>query len=165
MLRAFHDATRGSALAGESPIICHHDFGPNNAVFEGKEPVALIDFDMARPGEPKEDLGYTAWAWCVSSKPDRQPVSVQAHQVCILVEAYEGLGVWSARELVDAIMERQERNILFWSDAMRKPDEVATPTGKIAEVIAWSRRELAYTSAHQRQFEAALEGSLGRPYL
>lgn len=79
LLRAFHDATRGSALASESPVVCHHDFEPNNAVFDGEQPVALIDFDMAEPGEPKEDVGYSAWAWCVSSKPSRQPVSVQAH--------------------------------------------------------------------------------------
>jgi hypothetical protein len=30
LLRALHDASRGSALAGEHPVVCHHDPGPNN---------------------------------------------------------------------------------------------------------------------------------------
>lgn len=62
-------------------------------------------------------------------------------------------------------MERQERNILFWSDALNKPDDVAPPTAKIVEVIGWSQRERAYTRANQKQFEAALEGSFVHPRL
>ncbi|WP_371749298.1 phosphotransferase family protein [Streptomyces sp. NBC_00280] len=59
LLRALHDATRGSRLAGQHPVICHHDPGPNNAVFQKEVPVALIDWDTAAPGEPLEDRGNT----------------------------------------------------------------------------------------------------------
>lgn len=58
LLRALHDATRGSRLAGRRPVICHHDPGPNNMVFVDDAPVAFIDFDTAAPGDPLEDLGY-----------------------------------------------------------------------------------------------------------
>ncbi|MFJ7201057.1 MULTISPECIES: phosphotransferase [unclassified Streptomyces] len=68
LLRALHDATRGSRLAGRHPVVCHHDPGPNNAVFANDVPVAFIDFDTAAPGDPLEDLGYMAWT-CSSRSP------------------------------------------------------------------------------------------------
>src|SRR5690606_15434188 len=34
LLRQFHDATRGSELAGNAEVICHGDAGPNNAIFQ-----------------------------------------------------------------------------------------------------------------------------------
>ncbi|MER6526391.1 phosphotransferase [Streptomyces sp. NPDC001508] len=58
LARAMHDATRGSDLAGQHQVVCHHDLGPNNAVFQDEMPVAFIDFDMAAPGSPLEDVGY-----------------------------------------------------------------------------------------------------------
>ena len=58
LLRSLHDATRGCAPAGASPVVCHHDPGPNNAVFRDGLPYAFIDFDTAAPGDPLEDVGY-----------------------------------------------------------------------------------------------------------
>ncbi|MET7353374.1 phosphotransferase family protein [Streptomyces mirabilis] len=58
LLRALHDATRNSALAGSFPVVCHHDCGPNNVVFRDGLPYAFIDFDTAAPGLPLEDVGY-----------------------------------------------------------------------------------------------------------
>ncbi len=65
LLRAFHDATADFApvLAQQAEVICHNDFGPPNAVFRDGMPVALIDFDTARPGTRLWDLGYAAFAW------------------------------------------------------------------------------------------------------
>jgi hypothetical protein len=58
LLRSLHEATRGSRLAAAHPVVCHHDPGPNNAVFHQDRPMAFIDFDTAAPGDPLEDLGY-----------------------------------------------------------------------------------------------------------
>ncbi|MGW7510125.1 phosphotransferase family protein [Streptomyces massasporeus] len=66
LLRALHDATRGSHLAGRRPVVCHHDPGPNNTVFSEGVPVAFIDFDTAARATPLEDRGYVAWTWCIS---------------------------------------------------------------------------------------------------
>jgi aminoglycoside phosphotransferase (APT) family kinase protein len=82
-----HDATRGGSLAGRSPVVCHHDAGPNNAVFQDGVPVAWIDFDTAAPGDPLEDVGYAAWTWCIASK-QTAPVTRQADQVRILADVY-----------------------------------------------------------------------------
>jgi len=154
LLRRFHDATRGSELAAGSSVVCHNDPGPNNLVFQDDKPFAFIDFDMAAPGEPFEDLGYMAWAWCISSKAERQPAALQAAQVRALVDAYD---VDAGREaLVPAILERLERNIHFWTDKLTAPESTALTVDRIAENIDWSKRELAYASAHRELFLRAL---------
>jgi hypothetical protein len=88
LLRAFHDVTRASALVGAGEVVCHYDCGPSNFVFHDEDPVALIDFDMAAPGDALQDVGYMAWAWCVSGKPSREPVQLQAAQVRVLADVY-----------------------------------------------------------------------------
>ncbi|HZX01810.1 aminoglycoside phosphotransferase family protein, partial [Kribbella sp.] len=111
LLRSFHDATRGSDVAAGHPVVCHHDFAPTNCVFTGDLPTALIDFDLAAPGDPLEDLGYAAWTWCIASKhadPGRQ-----AHQVAVLANAY---GLDDTTELIDAVLQRQLANVQFWLD-------------------------------------------------
>jgi Ser/Thr protein kinase RdoA (MazF antagonist) len=61
LLRRFHDATRGSPLVSGASVVCHHDVGPNNVVFQNGRPFAFIDFDMAAPGPALDDVGYMAW--------------------------------------------------------------------------------------------------------
>ena len=148
LLRGFHDATRHSRLAARHPVICHHDVGPNNFVFRGDRPVALIDFDTAEPGSPLEDLGYAAWTWCIASKYD--DVDRQAAQVRVLVDAY-GLAQPERDAVVDAILERQSRNVRFWVETT-----VDVTEDQRATRIAWSRREHAFTTGNRLVFEQAL---------
>ena len=155
LARAMHEATRGSDLAGRHQVVCHHDLGPNNAVFQDGMPVAFIDFDMAAPGSPLEDVGYLAWLWCVSSKEDAPSVDVQAAQVRVLADAY-GLADLERGVLVDAMLERQVRNVRFWAEVQASAGTVAVSREQIADRIAWSRREHAHTAEHRRLFEAAL---------
>lgn len=154
IVRQFHDVTRGSELAGGS-VVCHNDPGPNNFIFLADAPVGIIDFDMASPGDPLEDLGYMAWSWCISSKPSRGPVTGQAQQVRVLADAY-GASEADRKSLLDAILERQRRNIRFWSAQLADPDRTAISTQKMMEVIEWSDREARYTEAHRRDFGSAL---------
>lgn len=155
LLRALHDATRGSELCADRSAVCHHDFGPNNAVFRDQLPVAMIDFDMMAPGDALEDLGYSAWAWCISSKATRPPIDIQAHQLRILAESY-GLDIPGRSTLIDAVLERQDRNARFWSNALNNSQDIVTPVEKVSEVIDWSRREAAYVVTNRRAFEQAL---------
>ncbi|MFI5729369.1 phosphotransferase [Kribbella sp. NPDC051587] len=144
LLRAFHDATR----TAPHEVICHHDPGPNNTIFRGDRPVALIDFDTAAVGSPLEDLGYAAWTWCIASKhddPDRQ-----AAQVRVLADGYAATEPQRA-VLVDAILERQSRNVRFWTETQAE----VTPQQR-ADRIAWSRREHDFTTRHRPTFEACL---------
>ncbi|MGW6282774.1 phosphotransferase [Kribbella sp. NPDC055071] len=153
LLRAFHDATRGSELAGHHEVVCHHDPGPTNVVFRTGRPVAFIDFDTAAPGSPLEDLGYTAWLWCVSSKGDAPPVEAQATQLKILVDAY-GTTTSQRRVVIDAMLERQARNARFWAEI--RPDSIDATPQQISDRIAWSQREHDFTTTNRKPFEQAL---------
>jgi aminoglycoside phosphotransferase (APT) family kinase protein len=55
-------------------IVSHFDVTPQNVVFRGNDPVALIDFDLARPGSALRDVVNTAM-WWVPLMPvgDRDP--------------------------------------------------------------------------------------------
>lgn len=155
LARAMHDATRGSELAGTHPVVCHHDLGPTNMVFrDGDVPVAFIDFDQAAAGSVLEDLGYMAWLWCVRAKADAPPVHAQAAQVRVLADAY-GLTGDERAVLVDAMLERQSRNVRFWAQVQAE-GRVAVTAEQVAERIAWSRRAHDHTAEHRRVFEAAL---------
>lgn len=155
LLRSFHDATRGSDLAGRFPVVCHHDPGPNNVVFRDEVPMALIDFDTAAPGSPLEDLGYMAWTWCISTRPMAPAVEDQAAQVRVLADAY-GLEAQGRGALVDSILERQIRNARFWAEQGLGPDGVSASADVIAQRIAWSRREHGFVNAHRQVFDGAL---------
>ncbi|MEU1710276.1 phosphotransferase [Streptomyces sp. NPDC005706] len=39
-------------------VVCHGDFGPWNVVWQGIEPVGIIDFDFARPAPRSHDVAY-----------------------------------------------------------------------------------------------------------
>lgn len=155
LLRHFHDATRGSELVGSSPVVCHNDSGPNNFVFQDERPIAIIDFDMIAPGDPLEDIGYMAWSWCISSKPERGPTAVQAHQVRLLTDAY-GLEAAGRQSVIDAVIERLERNVRFWSERLASGERTMRTVEQIREVIEWSQREREYVMASRAEFEKAL---------
>lgn len=153
LLRSMHDATRGSRLAGRSPTVCHHDPGPNNAVFRDGVPVAWIDFDTAAPGDPLEDVAYVAWTRCIASK-QTVPVRRQAEQVRILADAY-GLCAIEREVLIDAVLERQSGNARFWAAVQMSGSALAEPV-VVAERIAWSRREGTFTADHRHVFDQLL---------
>ena len=155
LLRSLHDATRGCAPAGASPVVCHHDPGPNNAVFRDGLPYAFIDFDTAAPGDPLEDVGYAAWTWCVSSRATAPPAPAQAAQVRILADAY-GLEACARGELVDAMRDRQTRNASWWRQRLSDTELSFSDAELIASRVEWSGREHAYTSAHRSTLETAL---------
>jgi hypothetical protein len=156
LLRAFHAATRGSSLVSDGTVICHHDAGPNNVVFQNDRPVAFIDFDLAAPGKALEDFGYMAWTWCVSSKSTRGPAALQARQVRILADAY-GFDATERCSIIDAMLERQLRNMKFWTDRLNTkfvgPEETE---GRVIDRVNWSKREMAFTTSKRSVFAAAL---------
>jgi hypothetical protein len=155
LLRAFHDATLGSELLQEEPVICHNDPGPNNVVFQDGRPIAFIDFDMMARGKGLDDLGYMGWSWCISSKLDRQPVSIQARQIGVLASSY-GIDSTQRHDLFNSIVERQLRNIEFWRQKKDSSD-CDRNTEKVEEMIEWSTREHAHTLAHRAVFLSALD--------
>src|SRR6266702_1976310 len=106
-LRAYHDAvagfhpsdglewstgTKGLKL---DEIICHGDFGPWNIVWQGNEPVGIIDWDMAHPAKSEHDILYALEYYApfrgdeatmrqhhFDTLPDRK------HRIAVFLEAY-----------------------------------------------------------------------------
>jgi hypothetical protein len=154
LLRGLHDATRGSDLAGRCDVVCHHDPGPNNVVFQDGLPAAFIDFAEAAPGSRLEDVAYLAWTWSISSK-ESMSLPRQTEQVRLIANAY-GLEPAERHALVDCILERQARNVRFWADYQARPEAAPATTSQIADRIAWSRREHAYLFTHRDIFDHAL---------
>jgi Ser/Thr protein kinase RdoA (MazF antagonist) len=153
LLRAMHDATRGSSLAGRFDVVCHHDPGPNNAVFQDGVPKAFIDFAEAAPGSRLEDVAYMAWTWSISSKRDTS-LGRQAEQVRLIADTY-GLEAAERQVLVDCILERQCRNVRFWAELLVRPETAPATPEEIAERIEWSRREHAFVYANREAFDRA----------
>jgi aminoglycoside phosphotransferase (APT) family kinase protein len=158
LLRSFHEATRGTELAGEHAVVCHGDPGPNNAIFQQDVPVAWIDFDLSGPGDPMCDLGYMAWFWCVSLKPERGPASKQAAQVRLLLDAY-GLEARARPSIIEAMQERMEWNARFWrrrGETAQQPHAISVSPERVAMIVQASLDEKAYLETHRDVFLAAL---------
>ncbi|MFZ1522915.1 MAG: aminoglycoside phosphotransferase family protein [Candidatus Saccharimonadales bacterium] len=106
-LRKYHDAVRnykppaGSKWAyghdrlepGE--IICHGDFGPWNIVWDGNDPVGIIDWDMARPAKPEFDILY-ALEFATPFRNDKAAIEWhhftevpdRKHRIAVFLKAY-----------------------------------------------------------------------------
>lgn len=57
--RAFEHLNRGLP-ASVSPVLCHDDFTPDNALFRDEEVTGVLDFDRAYAGDAQRDLVKTA---------------------------------------------------------------------------------------------------------
>jgi 8-oxo-dGTP diphosphatase len=113
-LRRFHDAVEslrpdpalpwrnqpGRALApGE--IVCHHDPGAYNWRVQGDRVTGVVDWDMAGPGRPIEDLAFVAWNTLPLAKPI--PVAESARRLRLMAEAYGGI---DPTAIADAVVLR-----------------------------------------------------------
>ncbi|HEY9410584.1 MAG TPA: phosphotransferase [Jiangellaceae bacterium] len=99
-VRRFHDAVatyrppgpvrwRNTTRALEpGEIICHHDAGAYNWIVDGNDLVGVIDWDMAGPGRPIDDLAFMAW----NSLPLYReiPIDDVLRRLRLMAEAYRG---------------------------------------------------------------------------
>lgn len=123
LLREYHDAvadfvpppdatwSTGAGTTDSSQVICHGDFGPWNVVWKPSgEPVGIIDWDYAAPGDPIEDVAY-ALQWSIPFRPDEECVKWRrfdappdrAERLEIFAAAY---GLPSAAGLAEAVPRR-----------------------------------------------------------
>ncbi|MFD9427205.1 MULTISPECIES: hypothetical protein [unclassified Streptomyces] len=73
----------------------------------------------------------------------------------ILADSY-GLDTPERGNLVDAILDRQNRNALWWHHRLTAPDRRVADSEQILARIAWSRREHEHTAANRAVFANAL---------
>jgi Phosphotransferase enzyme family len=75
-LRRFHDAQRGFVPGLSQPwrlyagrglrdgeVIVHHDVAPYNTIRRPDGGLTVVDWDFCGPGDPVEDLAFSAWQW------------------------------------------------------------------------------------------------------
>ncbi len=127
LLRDFHQATAGfvappgiqwalaEGSAGPGEVICHGDFGPWNVVWDGLEPVGLVDFDNAGPADPLADVAY-ALVYTAPFRDDEGAIRWQgfdrvpdrARRLELFAEEY---GLSTVDGLVDRVIARQRSTI------------------------------------------------------
>jgi hypothetical protein len=113
-LRKFHDTVddfrpdgprhwrgTGEVELVDDQIICHHDPGAYNWIIQSGHFVAMIDWDMAGPGQPIEDLAFLAWTGIPLYR--ETPVEDVARRVGLLAEAYGECGPLT---LLNAVVDR-----------------------------------------------------------
>jgi len=106
LIRDFHDATAGTAIARGGEVVCHGDLGHHNTVFRGETAVGLIDWEEGLgPGSRLVDFAHAVW--CFAAVGERAlPVSYQAHAIKVMCEVY---GWADPIALVDEIADRLRR--------------------------------------------------------
>ena len=101
-LREYHDLVysyrpagvvewRGGAAELEADqIICHNDPGAYNWIIQGGHFVAMIDWDLAGPGDPLDDLAFLAWTGLPLYR--EIPIDDAARRLDLLVDTYAEYG-------------------------------------------------------------------------
>jgi hypothetical protein len=116
LIRRFHDATAGSALAGDEEIVCHGELGPHNTLFSGEAAVALIDFDTAHRGSRLDDLDHAVWFF-VPIAEDGGALATQGQRLRLFCDAYGGVAPEAA---LRALGERFERARAWYLERERE---------------------------------------------
>jgi 8-oxo-dGTP pyrophosphatase MutT (NUDIX family) len=95
--RRFHEASatfprtartwrRGVLAPGPGGVICHHDLSPGNVVLDDAGHLAgVLDWDMAGPGHPLDDVAYAAWQFVLRHG---DPVPAEAARLQALADGY-----------------------------------------------------------------------------
>jgi Ser/Thr protein kinase RdoA (MazF antagonist) len=119
LLRRYHDvAVRfnpppdmqwRTVAPGRHELICHYDWGPYNALFRGREPVVMLDWDSAGPGTRLWDVALAAYQWVPLfpildgvSHNRVLPLPQRAARLATFCEAY---GAVRPAEAIDALVE------------------------------------------------------------
>jgi Ser/Thr protein kinase RdoA (MazF antagonist) len=141
LLRRFHEASASfdaGRVGGWSttwsdprggPLVCHNDLFPENVVFRGGVPVALIDFGEAAPGRPAWDVAIAAEVWAPLTAPGgrlgHQRGLDAVRRVGLLAGAY-GVDAANSVELVDVMLEQRAHSQANLRAEVAGGDEVMT---------------------------------------
>lgn len=133
LVRRLHDAADGweppaDAVWGDIPgttsldllplfeapeLVSHQDYCPGNVVFRDGLPVALIDFDLARPTTRVADCVNAMYWWVPLLDPvDRAPSLIEAnaaHRVRLFADAY-GMTHSQRAQIMPLVITRASNN-------------------------------------------------------
>jgi Phosphotransferase enzyme family len=178
LIRALHEASAGwvpppGAVWGGSPassgrlteraeLVSHRDYATGNVVFRDGLPVALIDFDLARPTSRVYDLVNALWFWAPlreGDPRDRPPALADAdipRRVAVFADAY-GVTARQRAELAPLAV-----------DVARRYHEDSRASAELDPVWrkAWEdggKDVLPHAEAWVREVAPAIAARLGQP--
>ena len=150
LIRHFHNATAGSALAGEEEVVCHNDLSPCNTVFVKGMSAAFIDFGEAAPGRRSQDVGC-AMRLFLDLGPEDADTRTQGRRMRMMCDAY---GIGNEFDAISAIAHSQ-RATLERSLGRLQSGGSARSVAYSLSSVRWIRGELAWLDAHRDELEAA----------
>jgi hypothetical protein len=165
LLCEYHEAVRDFrpspdlewAVQPDEPdeVVCHNDFGPWNLVYDGDEPVGIIDWDFASPGPRGNDIAYaleyavpfrddaTAQSWHhFVDVPDRRA------RLEVFADAY---GLTSTVGLIDDVIARQRLTVAHVEELAARGLEPQATWVRGGTLDA-SRRRIEWTEQHRDLF-------------
>jgi hypothetical protein len=110
-------------------IVCMHDFGYYNWIADGNEFAGVIDWDMAGPGVPMDDLAFAAWNTAPLNRSEIPPERVIA-RLELMAEAY---GDVAPAEILSAAPARARRSVRVIRAGQRAGDPGMLNLARIGE--------------------------------
>jgi Phosphotransferase enzyme family len=107
-------ANHGHPITERTELVSHRDYALGNVVFRGGRPVALIDFDLAKPTTRVYDISNALWYWAPlkwGDPRDRPPALANAdipHRVAVFADAY-GMTAQQRTELMPLAVDMVRR--------------------------------------------------------
>jgi len=118
-------------------IVCHGDFGAWNTLWDGDRLVGIVDWDMAEPGRPLDDLGFLA-IHAVPLRSDERarrsgfvgevPRRARLRALC---DAYGASTPAEVLEAAARLHERDRRRTSTWGADGREPWATFLRTGEL----------------------------------
>ena len=97
LVRRVHDLTAGTEFAAGSEVACHLNLSQPNFVFREMIPIAIIDWDVTRPGSRVSNFADFLWAFV---HPGMYEDDEAAEMLRVAADAYG----WTGGGLVDAML-------------------------------------------------------------
>lgn len=139
-LREFHDLVEGFRPAGSriwrsgsaeleaGQVICHNDPGVYNWIIQAGHFVAMIDWDVAGPGKPIDDLAFLAWTAIPLYR--ETPLDDVVRRLDLLVGTY---GEWGPMTVLNAVVERMTTACERIAAGQERGDEGMLNLAKVGE--------------------------------
>lgn len=103
-IRALHDLTHNTKIAGDEECVCHGDLSYVNTVYRDGRAVGFIDWEAARPGKRIDDVAHALVQYLSIGEYYDEGPSERAELVRKLTDVY-GLSPEERLILVDTMLE------------------------------------------------------------
>lgn len=140
LLRRYHDLlatfipppdARWRIVApGAHEVICHNDWAPYNALFDGHRPIAMLDWDSAGPGNRIWDVASSTYTWVPlePSASNKLPLPMRAARLATFCAAY---GSVEPSEVLGTLVEQ----LRFLADFIQTEADAGDPG--FAKLAGW----------------------------